>query len=313
MAGPVVVTGGAGFVGSNLVRLLLAKGYEVTVFDNFDKGRDAYLAGLDVRVLRGDVRDPEAVRAALRGQTAVFHLAAYGSVIESIEDPETNFQINVVGTLNMLQAAVAERVEKFIFSSTGGALMGNTPPPVNELSVPRPISPYGASKLACEGYLCAFAESYGLNTLMFRFANVYGPWSAHKQGVFNKYLLAIEKGEPLVVYGESVRDLIYVEDLVRGLSLGLEAETRAGDVFHLATNQGVRIDHLAKEMLAIRRVNDSQLIYKPGRKGEVVENFAENAKAAAELGFEAVTGLRPGLERTIGWFDAHAEMWKPGH
>jgi UDP-glucose 4-epimerase len=148
--------------------------------------------------------------------------------------------------------------------------------------------------------------------LMFRFANVYGPWSAHKQGVFNKYLTAIDKGEPLTVYGESVRDFIYVEDLVAGLALGLEADTKAGDVFHLATNTGVRIDHLAREMLAIRRKNETQLIYKPGRKGEVVENFAENAKAAAELGFQAATGLRQGLEQTIDWFDAHAEMWKPG-
>jgi UDP-glucose 4-epimerase len=311
MAAPVLVTGGAGFVGSNLVRLLLQKGYDVTIFDNFDKGKEAYLHGLEVRVLRGDIRDADAVGMALKGQHAVFHLAAYGSVIESIQDPDTNFQINVVGTLNVLKAAVAQNVGKVIFSSTGGALMGNTPPPVNEKSVPRPISPYGASKLACEGYLCAFAEAYGLNTLMFRFANVYGPWSAHKQGVFNKYLTAIDTGQPLIVYGESVRDFIYVEDLVQGLTLGLAADTKAGDVFHLATNAGVRIDHLAREMLAIRRRNESELIYKPGRKGEVVENFAENAKAATELGFAASTDLRQGLTQTIDWFDDHVDMWKP--
>ncbi len=311
MGARVLVTGGAGFVGANLVRLLLDRGHEVTVLDNFDRGRDAYLTGLDVGVIRADIRDAEGVKAAFAGQEAVFHLAAYGSVIESIEDPDTNFQVNVVGTLNVLKAAVAAGVGKLIFSSTGGALMGNTPPPVNERSVPRPISPYGASKLACEGYLCAFAEAYGLNTLMFRFANVYGPWSAHKQGVFNKYLTAIDKGEPLIIYGEPVRDFIYVEDLVGGLALGLERETKAGDVYHLATNTGVRIDRLAEEMLAIRRKNDSQLIRKPARRGEVAENFAENAKAAAELGFQAKTALRPGLERTIDWFDANAEMWKP--
>jgi UDP-glucose 4-epimerase len=310
MKQPVLVTGGAGFVGANLVRLLLAKGYAVSVFDNFDKGKEAYLDGLDVRVVRGDIRDADAVGAALKGHDAVFHLAAYGSVIESIADPDTNFQINVVGTLNLLKAAVAQETRKVIFSSTGGALMGNTVPPVSERSVPRPISPYGASKLACEGYLCAFAEAYGLNTLMFRFANVYGPWSAHKQGVFNKYLVAIDRAEPLIVYGESVRDFIYVEDLVTGLVLGLEAETKAGDVFHLATNTGIRIDHLAREMLAIRRRNESEVIYKPGRKGEVVENFAENTKARAELGFRADTDLRVGLTQTFDWFDEHAELWK---
>jgi nucleoside-diphosphate-sugar epimerase len=130
--------------------------------------------------------------------------------------------------------------------------------------------------------------------------------------VFNKYLTAIDAGEPLIVYGESVRDFIYVQDLVRGLTLGLEAPTKAGDVFHLSTNTGVRIDQLAREMLDIRRKNESQLIYKPGRKGEVVENFAENAKAATELGFTASTDLRDGLTQTIDWFDDHPEMWKSG-
>jgi UDP-glucose 4-epimerase len=312
MTKPVLVTGGAGFVGANLVRLLLGKGYDVTILDNFDRGRDAYLDGLDVRVVRADIRDGEALKAAFKGQEAVFHLAAYGSVVESIEDPDTNFQVNVVGTLNVLKAAVANGVGKLVFSSTGGALMGNTAPPVNEKSVPRPISPYGASKLACEGYLCAFAESYGLNTLMCRFANVYGPWSAHKQGVFNKYLMAIDKGEPLVVYGDPVRDFIYVEDLVRGLTLGLESETKPGEAYHLSTNTGVRIVDLAAEMLSIRRKNDSQLIRHPARRGEVAENFAEGHKAAADLGFTAQVTLRPGLEKTIEWFDAHADMWKPG-
>lgn len=307
----VLVTGGAGFVGANLVRLLLDRGHAVTVFDNFDRGLTTYLDGLDVAVIRGDVRDANAVAAALKGQEAVYHLAAYGSVIESIEDPDTNFQINVVGTLNVLKAAVAQGVGKVIFSSTGGALMGNTPPPVNERSVPRPISPYGASKLACEGYMCAFAEAYGLNTLMFRFANVYGEFSAHKKGVFNTYLTAIDEGQPLVVYGESVRDFIFAGDLARGLVRGLEVATTPGDVFHLSTNKGIRIDAFAREMLAVRRRNDVDLIYKDGRRGEVVENFAENAKAEAALGFRAGTALREGLDRTIRWFDANTALWKP--
>lgn len=309
MATRVLVTGGAGFVGANLVRLLLGKGHAVTVFDNFDRGLETYLEGLDVAVLRGDVRDAGAVSRALAGQEAVYHLAAYGSVIESIEDPDTNFQINVTGTLNVLKAAVARDVGKVVFSSTGGALMGNTPPPVNERSVPRPISPYGASKLACEGYLCAFAEAYGLDTLMFRFANVYGPYSAHKKGVFNTYLAAIERGEPLVVYGDSVRDFIYAGDLAHGLVRGLEVETVPGDVFHLSTNRGVRIDDFARAMLAVRGRNDIELVRREGRRGEVVENFAENAKAEAALGFRAATGLEEGLARTVDWFDRHRPLW----
>lgn len=311
MPGKVLVTGGAGFVGSNLCRRLLASGHTVKVLDSLERGRVEYLQGLDVEIIQADIRDAGAMQAAVKGASAVYHLAAYGSVIESIEDPDTNFQVNVVGTLNLLKAARDQGVAKFIFSSTGGALMGNTPPPVNETSVPRPISPYGASKLACEGYLCAFAESYGLNTLMFRFANVYGPRSAHKMGVFNKYLVAIERNEPLIVYGNSVRDFIFVEDLVDGLARGLSTATRPGDVYHLASNQGVAIADLAQKMLLLRRRNDLALVQKPARRGEVAENFAENRKAAQELGFAPATTLDKGLEVTLDWFDAHPALWKP--
>lgn len=306
----ILVTGGAGFVGSNAVRLLLSKGHTVTVLDNFDRGLETYISDLDVEIIRADLRDGEAMDKALKGRDAVFHLAAYGSVVESIEDPDTNFEINVGGTLNTLKAAVKNNVSKFIFSSTGGALMGNTPPPVNERSVPKPISPYGASKLACEGYCNAFAEAYDLNTVMFRFANVYGPYSAHKQGVFNKYLIAMERHEDLIVYGESVRDFIYVEDLVRGLALGLECQTTPGQVFHLSTNKGIRIEDLALEMLRKRGRNAQNIVFKEGRKGEVVENFAENNLAAEKLGFSAPTVLTDGLDVTFEWFDQHTDLWQ---
>jgi UDP-glucose 4-epimerase len=308
----VVVTGGGGFVGSNLVRLLLAQGHGVTVFDSFERGRRDYLDGLDLRIETGDLRDPAALARAFAGQDAVVHLAAFGSVIESITDPVTNFQVNVVGTLNALTAARDAGVGRFVFSSTGGALMGNTPPPVNERSVPRPISPYGASKLACEGYCSAFAEAYGLHTVIFRFANVYGPWSAHKQGVFNKYLVQIERGEDLVVFGDSVRDFIYVEDLVRGLALGLEADVAPAEFFHLSTNAGTRIEDFARHLLALRRRNDIRIVKAEGRRGEVKENFAENHKANAALGFSADTPLPAGLVRTLDWFDAHRGLWMPG-
>jgi UDP-glucose 4-epimerase len=311
MSKKVVVTGGAGFVGSNLTRLLLSKGYEVTVFDSFERGRRDYLDGLDLRVVEGDLRNPDDLAAAFKGQDAVAHLAAFGSVIESITDPMTNFQINVVGTLNALNAARDAGIGRFVFSSTGGALMGNTPPPVNEKSVPRPISPYGASKLACEGYCSAYAEAYGLHTVIFRFANVYGPWSAHKQGVFNKFLVQIERGEDLVVFGDSVRDFIYVEDLVRGLAMGLEADVAPADFFHLATNSGTRIEDFAREMLALRRRNDVRIVKADGRRGEVKENFALNHKANAAMGFTADTALRAGLERTLEWFDARRGLWMP--
>lgn len=309
MPGKVLVTGGAGFVGSNTARALLARGYEVAVFDNFDYGLREYLSDLDVEEVQGDIRDEDAVRAAAEGRDAIFHLAAYGNVIDSIADPDTNFAINVQGTLNILKAARDAEVGKFVFSSTGGALMGDTPPPVNERSAPKPISPYGASKLACEGYISAFASSYDLNAVIFRFANVYGPRSAHKKGVFNKYLTAIDQGEDLIIYGDPMRDFIFVDDLVGGLIAGLETETEKADVFHLSTNKGVRIEDFAREMLRLRGVNEDRLIRHPARKGEVAENFSENFKAVEKLGFTVSDDLTGGLRQTIDWFDGNRGLW----
>lgn len=306
----IVVTGGVGFIGSNLVRALIETGHTVRVFDNLDAGLPVYLEPLSVEIIEGDIRNPDELTAAFAGADAVFHLAAYGNVIDSIEDPVTNFEVNARGTLNALRAAVDNGVGRFVFSSTGGALMGNTPPPVNEKSVPKPISPYGASKLACEGYLSAFANSYGLHTVMFRFANVYGPNSAHKKGVINRYLVALERGEPLVVYGDGVRDFIYVDDLVSGLMLGLGDAARPGDVFHLSTNEGVKVADLARRMVELRGGDPTRIQAEPGRTGEVAENFADNTLARTQLGFEIRTPLDVGLATTLQWFDEHRALWE---
>ncbi len=311
MTQKILVTGGLGFVGSNVVHRLIKDGHNVTVLDNFEIGLDAYLTGLDVEILKGDIRSEDDVTAAVKGKDAVFHLAAYGNVIDSISDPVTNFEINARGTLNMLRAATAHEVGKFVFSSTGGALMGNTPPPVNERSVPKPISPYGASKLACEGYCSAFSEAYGLNTVMFRFANVYGPNSAHKKGVFNRYYAAISEGEPLIVYGNSVRDLIYVDDLVTGLVSGLRDDVGHGEVFHLSTNTGTLIKDLAHKMIDLLGGAKGTITEKPARVGEVGENFAENTLANSRFGFSADTDLHTGLVKTIDWFKTNHNLIQP--
>ena len=142
-------------------------------------------------------------------------------MIESV-NPRQNFDVNVGGTLNCLEAAKVNSCKKFIFASTGGALMGNAPPPVSENSVPSPLSPYGASKLAGEAYCQAYSKSYGLHTLIFRFANVFGKYSLHKQGVFNKFFECITSGRPLQIYGTPTRDFIYADDLVTGIIEGTE-------------------------------------------------------------------------------------------
>ena len=218
----ILVTGGAGFVGATLVRRLVASGHVVRVLDNYSTGDAAYLAGVNAEQIEGDIRDAAALDAALAGIDAVVHLAAAGSVVKSVADPETNFDVNVTGTFRVLDAARRAGVERTVQASTGGALIGDATPPVNEFSLPKPISPYGASKLAGEGYAHAFAKSYGLRTVALRFANVYGPWSAHKPGAMTVFFRAIHTGEPIVIYGDgsSSRDYTHVEDISRALELG---------------------------------------------------------------------------------------------
>src|SRR5215467_3110940 len=183
----VLVTGGAGFVGATLVRRLVASGYRVRVLDNLTTGDAAHLAGVDAELGKGDILDAGTLDDALAGLGAIIHLAAAGSVIGSVRDPVANFEANVLGTFRVLDAGRRNDVEHAVLASTGGALIGDATPPVNERSLPKPISPYGASKLAGEGYAYAFAKAFDLRTVALRFANVYGPWCARKRGVVNVF------------------------------------------------------------------------------------------------------------------------------
>src|SRR6202522_3393982 len=213
--GGILVTGGAGFVGATLVRRLAASGYRVRVFDNLSTGDEAHLAGVDAELVKGDIRDADALDDALKGLDAVIHLAAAGSVVGSIDDPFGNFESNVLGTFRVLDAARRAGVARTVQASTGGALIGDATPPVDERSLPRPLSPYGASKLAGEGYAHAFAKTYGMRTVAVRFGNVYGPWCARKRGVLNAFLGALHDGRPLVIYGDGTasRDYVHVSDI----------------------------------------------------------------------------------------------------
>src|SRR6266487_5816060 len=217
----VLVTGGAGFVGATLVRRLVGSGHTVRVLDNYSTGDASYLAGVDAELIEGDIRDAAALDAALAGIDAVVHLAAAGSVVKSVADPVTNFDVNVTGTFRVPDAARRAGVERTVQASTGGALIGDATPPVSELSLPKPISPYGASKLAGEGYAHAFAKSYGLRTVAVRFGNVYGPWCARKRGVVNVFFESLHDGVPLVIYGDGTasRDYVHVDDIARALQL----------------------------------------------------------------------------------------------
>jgi UDP-glucose 4-epimerase len=297
-----LVTGGCGFIGANLVPMLLGRGSDVRVLDNFAIGGPDRLAGHEVEVVEGDVRDADAVARATAGVDAVIHLAAAGNVADSVTDPLANFEVNARGTLNALQAAVSADVERFVFASTGGALIGDAPPPVDESSVPRPISPYGASKLCGEGYCRAFNGSYGLSTLALRFANVYGPRSELKKGAVTTFIKRALAGEPLTIYGDgkATRDFIFVDDLCAGIGAGLQTREAEG-VIHLASERETTISELARLVLDATGA-DVPIEHVDRRRGEVERNFAIARLAADVLGFRAAVGLEDGLAATVEWF-----------
>ena len=297
-----LITGGCGFVGSNLVPLLLERGCELRILDDFSLGDPDRVAGAGVELLEGDVRDPEAVARAVEGTDAVIHLAAFGNVADSIADPLENFDVNARGTLVVLQATARAGARRFVFASTGGALIGDAPAPVDESSLPRPISPYGASKLCGEGYCHAFRGSYGLETVALRFANAYGPRSEHKKGVVTSFVKRALRGEPLVIYGDgsATRDFIYVDDLCAGIAAALVAPA-ADDVIHLASERETAIGELARLVLDITGA-DVPVQCVPRRRGEVERNFALARRAERLLGFRAAVSLEDGLARTVEWF-----------
>jgi UDP-glucose 4-epimerase len=300
----ILVTGGAGFVGATLVRQLVAAGQRVRVLDDYSTGDPAHLAGVDAELVEGDIRDADALDAALAGIDAVVHLAAAGSVIMSITDPAANFDVNVLGTFQVLDAARRAGVERTVQASTGGALIGNATPPVDESSLPKPISPYGASKLAGEGYAHAFATSYGLRTIALRFANVYGPWSEKKSGVLNKFFWAIRDGEPMVIFGDgsASRDYTHVDDIARAIRLALNSDVPGGTVLHVASGVETTATQLADLCRDAAGAPDHPVEYRPARTGEVERNFASYDLASKMLGYAPSIDREDGIRRTWQWF-----------
>jgi UDP-glucose 4-epimerase len=303
----VLVTGGAGFVGATLVRRLVAGGHRVRVIDNLSTGDAAHLAGVDAELVKGDIRDAGALDDAIRGTTAVIHLAAAGSVIGSVQDPVANFEANVLGTFRVLDAARRGGVTNVVLASTGGALIGDATPPVSERSLPKPISPYGASKLAGEGYAHAFAKTYGIRTVAIRFGNVYGPWCARKRGVINVFFEALHSGAPLVTYGDGTasRDYVHVDDIATALRLALENDrVPGGTVLHAASGVETTVTELADLCRRAAGKPGHPIEYRPKRAGEVGRNFASYDLAHELLGYAPSVRREDGIPRLWQWFQA---------
>jgi len=301
----ILVTGGAGFVGSNLVRHLLADGHNLKILDNFSTGRRENLVGLVLEIIEGDILDPDAVSHAVRDVEAVVHLAAHTGVIPSIERPAEDMRVNVVGTLNVLQACRDAGVQRFVFASSN-APMGKQKPPYQEGLVPRPLSPYGASKLAGEGYCSAFHGSYGLETVVLRFTNVYGPYSDHKTSVVAQFIRRLKNARPLLIYGDGqqTRDFFHVDDLSQAVRLALKTDGIGGELFQLGSGVETSINALSAMLLELTDNTDLGVEYAPPRPGEIIRNYSDLSHARAVLGYEPQISLADGLERMWHWFES---------
>ena len=299
----VLVTGGAGFIGVNLGRLLNAAGARTVAFDSFVAGRasDAEAAGYD-NIIEGDIRDADAMTAAARGVDAVVHLAARTGVVDSIEDPRGDVEVNVFGTLNALMAARDAGAGAFVFASSGAPL-GSVEPPGHEDLAPRPLSPYGASKLAGEGLCSAFSGSYGIAATALRFTNVYGPYSYHKGSVVALCLKRIMDGDPLVVYGdgEQTRDFLYIDDLCAAVIAAIVRKPTAG-LYQLGTGTETAVNELMALLVELMADRGVTITHEPDRRGEIRRAFSDISRARAELGYQPDTPLRDGLMTTCDWF-----------
>jgi UDP-glucose 4-epimerase len=303
----VLVTGGAGFIGSNLVRALLERGDEVRVLDNYSTGFRENLEGLDVEIVEGELRSYERVHNAVRGVELVFHLGALGSVPRSVQDPLTSSAVNVEGTLNVLLAARDEGVRRVVYSSSSSVYGTRRELPVTEDLPPDPISPYGVAKLAAERYCVSFSRVYErFESVVVRYFNVFGPrQSPHSQyaAVIPLFISAISEGRPIVIDGdgEQSRDFTYVDNVVEGTILAGHAEGVNGRIFNIAGSAPATVNQVA-DLIGGILGKDVSREHRPPRAGDIRASWADNTAAREALGWQSKVGLEEGLQRTIEHF-----------
>ncbi len=307
----ILITGGLGFIGSNLIRKANEANFsDITVLDNELVGREKHIDGLQAKLVKASLSDDEIVDDLVSSHDVIVHLAADTTVMGSIENPQYNFETNVISTFGLLEKMRAHGKKRLLFASTGGAITGEAEPPLDETMPARPLSPYGASKLAGEGYLSAYGGSFGLQTCAFRFSNVFGPGSFHKGSVVAAYFKSVLNGDPLLVYGdgEQTRDFIYVDDICDLLVQSFS--TDYSGVYQLGSGAPTSVNELIGMIEKIVGTdNMPKVVNKPKRAGEVEKTYCDISKARAEIGYNPVVSLEDGLQTTWSWFLSHRELF----
>jgi UDP-glucose 4-epimerase len=321
-----LITGGCGFIGTNLVAHLLKQNQhtKIRILDNLSVGTKGNLSDVcefterddskiekepqssqKAELVVGDIRDYVTCLKCCKGVDVIVHLAASTGVPISVENPRSDMESNVIGTFNMLEAARQKGVQRFIFASSG-APVGEVEPPIHEELAPKPVSPYGASKLGGEAYCSAFNCTYGLKTISLRFGNAYGPRSSNKNSVIAKFIKRALKGKQLEIYGDGnqTRDFIYIDDLIQAIILSAKSEM-SGEIFQIATHNETTVNDIAytiKQLVETTVGQNVGIIHKNARLGDVARNYFKITKAKKHLMYSPQYDLKRGIKKTLSYF-----------
>ena len=309
----ILVTGGAGFIGSHIVDRLINEGIKVRALDNFSTGEKNNLTqhknNQTFQLIKGDIRNTKQVKKAVKGVDAVIHEAALVSVTRSIEDPQLSNEINVTGTTNILKACIDTNVKRFVYASSC-AVYGDTEKlPLSENMTPNPLSPYATDKLTSEKNAKTFHDVYGLETVCLRYFNVYGPRQKHGpySGVISIVINSLLKNKPPTIYGDGkqTRDFVNIKDVVEANMLALSRQEAVGKVFNIATGKATSINSLIKTVQKIMNKTTVNPVYAESRPGDIKHSYGNIANAQTHLGYIPKIRLEDGLTELIQWGSKH--------
>jgi nucleoside-diphosphate-sugar epimerase len=305
----VLVTGGAGFIGSNLADELLRQGAKVKIIDNLITGFRENLEEIkgDFDFIEGDLNDDPALEKALEGVEIVFHQAALPSVPRSVDNPAETHEACINGTFNVLLKSKEAGVQRVVYAASSSAYGDQPVSPKIETMRPEPLSPYAVAKLVGEYYAQVFYRTYGLETLCLRYFNVFGPRqdpSSQYSGVISRFVDALSKGDSPIIYGdgEQTRDFTYVANVVNANINAAQTTRGIGEVINVANGEAISLNQLFKVLQGLLERPDIKVNYQAARRGDIIHSLADNSRAVEYLGYERIIGLEDGLSKTIEWW-----------